>query len=252
MSFAQSLRQDADPIFEAIYLHPFVQGIAKGQLPPESLIHYVSQDTEYLNTYSKVYGMALSKAQTPDQMRLFYNRIGILLEGELIPHLNLCRVAGVTHDEVMQHPVELAPTAHHYARHMLCVAQQGTLGEIVAVVLPCQWVYVDTARRIIEEFQPTTEHPFYDWISFYASDEMHQGLMELTALLDHLAPGARELDLAMMRSAFLDSSRLEYQFFDMAFTLQKWTPSGPGAYPLGEKPDSDSFDSLSVRVNTCV
>lgn len=224
MSFSEALRREADSIFDSIYAHPFVQGIADGKLPAASLTHYVQQDTQYLDTYCKVYGMALAKAITRDQMRVFHEHIGVLLDGELAPHKNLCRVAGVKYEDVVRTPADVAPTAHHYARHMLSIAQQGTLGEIIAVLLPCHWVYVDIGQRMMAQRKPTVEHPFYDWISFYASDTMASGLAQLTAIVDELAETSGDLDLYMMKSAFLDSFRLEYQFFDMAYHLERWKP----------------------------
>lgn len=225
-SFSGSLRREADGIFESIYNHPFVQGIAAGNLPSAALIHYVRQDTEYLSTYCKVYGMAIAKSITHQQMRIFHQRITLALSGEIVPHKNFCRVAGVRYEEITARPTALAPTTHHYARHMLSVAQQGTLGEIVAVLLPCHWVYLDVATRMMDKQKPAPEHPFYDWITFYASAEVREGLTELTEMLDDLAASAGELDRYMMKSAFLDSFRLEYQFFDMAVRLEQWTPIG--------------------------
>lgn len=227
MSFATSLRHEADAIFESIYHHPFVRGIAQGHLARESLIHYVQQDSQYLSTYCRVYGLALAKSLTHRQMRLFHERIGFLLDGELAPHQNLCRVADVPYETVVQTTTGLAPTAHHYAKHMMSVAQQGTLGEIVAVVLPCHWVYVEVAQRMVDQQPPTASHPFYDWITFYASAHMRAGLHELTTLLDELADDAGDLDHYLMKAAFLDSTRLEYQFFDMAYTLERWIADDP-------------------------
>ena len=61
MSFSKQLRQEADSIFEAIFAHPFVRGIASGDLQAEQLIHYVKQDFEYLNSFMQMYGTAISK-----------------------------------------------------------------------------------------------------------------------------------------------------------------------------------------------
>ncbi|MDQ0190683.1 thiaminase II [Alicyclobacillus cycloheptanicus] len=249
MSFATSLRQEAQSIFDSIWQHPFVQGLAKGELPREVIIHYVQQDTQYLNTYCKVYGMALAKAHTQAQMRAFYERIGLLLDGELVPHQNLCQVAGASYEAVRQKAAELAPTAHHYARHMLSVAQQGTLGEIVAVVLPCHWIYVDIAKQIVDESHPAANHPFYDWISFYASDRMQAGLNELITMLDELAASSGELDSYLMKSAFLDSCRLEYQFFDMAYKLERWEPTPRTLPDIPPLPDADRVLERRDRPN---
>jgi thiaminase/transcriptional activator TenA len=221
MSFSTHLREQADPIFRAIRMHPFVQGIAHQTISREALIHYVRQDVQYLQTYARVYGIALAKAETPEQMRMFYERIGVVLGGELIPHLNLCRAASVDY-EALKRTSGLAPTAHHYAQHMQSTAQSGSLGEIVAVLLPCHWTYVDLATHIVAEIQPSEAHTFYDWLTFYASEEMKASLEELIALLDDCADRASEAERARMASAFLASCRLEYAFFDMAYKLETW------------------------------
>ncbi|QQE78707.1 thiaminase II [Alicyclobacillus sp. SO9] len=222
MSYSNYLRQEEQSIFREIYQHPFVQGIADGKLPQNSIIHYVQQDTQYLDTYCRVYGLALAKSRTPHQLRLFFNRIGVLLEGETIPHQNLCTAAGVVHSEITRRPVELAPTAYHYSNHLLSIAQTGTLGEIVAAVLPCHQVYVDIAQRMMRDIRPTEDHPFYQWLTFYSSESMVSGLSVLTSLVDELAESADETYLCAMQSAYRKSCWLEYAFFDMAFQVEDW------------------------------
>lgn len=221
MSFATSLRTEAESIFQAIYQHPFVQGIANGHLPPASLIHYVQQDKEYLKTYGQVYGLALSKAADVQQMRIFYERIGLLLNLELLPHQNLCKVAGIAYEDVPP-PAGLSPTAHHYATHMLNVAKSGTLADIVSVVLPCHWVYVELAKNIVRDIHLDQAHPFYDWISFYANPEMETVLAQLIDLLNFLADTASPQEKTNMKTAFLTSYQLEYRFFDMAYRQEQW------------------------------
>lgn len=223
MSFSEALRTEAEPLFTAIYHHPFIRDIADQKLSREAIIHYVQQDIQYLNTYARVYGLAIAKSHTEEQMRLFHQRIQVVLGGELTPHLNLCRVAGVDY-ETLHAPTPLAPTAHHYAQHMLTAAYTGSLGDIVAAVLPCHWTYVDLAQLVADEIQihQTPTHAFYDWITFYASDLMQSGLRELTNLLDRLAAVASASDKQRMKEIFLHGCRLEFRFFDMAYRQERW------------------------------
>ncbi|MCL6445592.1 MAG: thiaminase II, partial [Alicyclobacillus sp.] len=93
--FTDTLRSTADPLFQAVRNHPFVVGIATENLRPEQLVHYVRQDFQYLSTYARVYALALAKCASRDDMRMFHERIGFILNEEIHPHLNLCRVAGV-------------------------------------------------------------------------------------------------------------------------------------------------------------
>lgn len=53
MTFTAQLREETEPLFEAIYQHPFVRGLAEGKLEKKQIIHYVKQDAEYLQAFIK-------------------------------------------------------------------------------------------------------------------------------------------------------------------------------------------------------
>lgn len=219
MSFSQELRRQADDIFQAIFNHPFVRGIARGQLEREQLIHYVKQDFEYLNAYMRIYGIAISKSASREEMAVFHEQIGFILNSEIHPHQNFCRVAGVKFEDLQGFP--LAPSAHHYIRHMLGVAHEGSLGEIYAVLLPCPWTYIEIGQRLLAEVQPTSEHPFYEWMQFYGSRV--GGVTAAFGLaLDRWAETSNALERRRMTEHFLQSCQLEYQFWEMAYRLEEW------------------------------
>ncbi|GMA50662.1 aminopyrimidine aminohydrolase [Alicyclobacillus contaminans] len=220
MSFTSALRSEAAPLFDAVYQHPFVQGLACENVPPAALLHYVQQDVRYLQTYAKVYGLALAKSRDLAEMRFFHERLAVVLSGESTAHENLCRAAG--QDYASLPSAEWSPSAHHYAQHLLATAYAGSLGEILAAVLPCHWMYVDVAERLCASVRPTPAHRFYDWMRFYASPAMQDSLRDVLARLDELAEQAGERERISMRRAFLTSCQLEYEFFDMAWRQQAW------------------------------
>ncbi|KAB7705540.1 thiaminase II [Bacillus aerolatus] len=219
MSFSQQLRQEADHIFEACYNHPFVQGIAKGHLAKEQLIHYVKQDFEYLNAMIQARALGMAKCTAREDMELFNTSIGYILNSEIHPHNNFCQVAGVNYEDLQGY--QLAPTAQHYTRHMLSASQAGTLGEIIAVTLPCPWVYLYIGEKIMKEYQPDNTHPFYEWIAFYGAQEEPR-MNAYLHRLDELAERAPKEEKARMKEHFMLSSQLEYMFFDMAYKLEDW------------------------------
>jgi len=220
-AFTALMRREADPIFEAIYRHPYVQGIGKGDLSNEQLIHYVKQDFEYLNVYMQVYGLGISKCADRRDIAMFHEKIGFILNSEVHPHNNFCRKAGVKYEDLQGYP--LAPTAVHYTRHMLAVAHNGTLGELLAVMLACPWTYLEIGQRLIEDFRPTQDHPFYDWIMFYGDQPMVPRIQSFLDRIDRwVEEGASASEKARMMDHFLKSCQLEYMFFDMAYKLEEW------------------------------
>lgn len=219
MSFTQTLRQRADEVFEAIFEHPFVRGIADGNLQKEQLIHYVKQDYEYLNAYMRIYGIAISKCESRGDIALFNEQISFILNSEIHPHQNFCAVAGVRFEDLQGFP--LAPSAHHYIRHMLTVAHEGSLGEILAVLLPCPWTYLEIGRKLLAEVKPAPEHPFHDWIQFYGG-RVTDVTQRFRDVLDQWAETAAEAERRRMEEHFMQSCQLEYLFWDMAYKLEEW------------------------------
>lgn len=88
------------PVFEAIFEHPFVQGIGNGNLQPGQLTHYVKQDFEYLNTFMQIYGLAISRSERREDMQLLNEQISFVLNDEVHPHNNFCQVAGVNYEDL--------------------------------------------------------------------------------------------------------------------------------------------------------
>ena len=220
MSFTQQLRREAEPIFQAIFQHEFIQGIARGDLGKEQLIHYVKQDYEYLNVYMRIYGLGISKCQTREDISMFHEKIGYILNSEIHPHLNLCRAAGVAFEDLQGFPI--TPTALCYTRHMLAVAHQGTLGEIYAVLLACPWTYYEAAVSIVNAVNPTEQHPFFEWIDFYANGSMKDSMQGMINRLDIWAQLAPKAELERMREHFMLSCQLELMFFEMAYKIEQW------------------------------
>ena len=219
MSFSAELRREADPIFEAIFEHPFILGLASGRLKKEQLIHYVKQDYEYLNAFIQIYGIAISKCKNRKDMEMFHEQISFVLNSEVHPHNNLCRAAGVEYESLQGYP--LAPSAHHYIRHMLTAAHEGTLGEILAVLLPCPWTYWEIGKKLMMDVQPDPSHPFYDWICFYG-DRTDSITTKFCARLDEWAETAGKAEKEKMKELFLQSCQLEYGFWEMAYTVEDW------------------------------
>jgi thiaminase (transcriptional activator TenA) len=220
--FSAQLREEANPIFEAIYAHPFVEGVANGYVPREALIHYVKADYEYLTAFARIYGLAVSKCETREEMEFYQSQIHFVLHSEIHPHNVFCKVAGVQYEDLQR--MTPPPAADHYISHMMNSAVQGDIGELMAALLPCPWTYQALAAHIIETKAPDESNPFLEWIQFYSSreDGMPDVTAELSKRLDKWAETAGSAAKERARKAFLKSCMLEHSFWEMAATQQDW------------------------------
>ena len=220
LSLTAQLRKKADPLFQQIYQHPFVQGIKKGELGADQLIHYVQQDYQYLSSFAQIYALAMTKCRTREDMAFFHDNIHFIFYSETHPHRNLCQVAGVDFDQ-LDKEVPLAPSARNYMNHML-VSAQSSLADLYSALLPCPWTYIEIAERMMEELKPSEDHPFYDWMHFYTTDEMTGLLQALCQRLDQLASQLTAEDQKRVQEIFLISCDHEYRFWEMAYTLEQY------------------------------
>ena len=51
--FSEQLQQEAQPIWKAIFEHPFLQAIKDGSLPLEAFRYYLTQDYLYLEGFAR-------------------------------------------------------------------------------------------------------------------------------------------------------------------------------------------------------
>lgn len=221
MSFTKELREQGDSIFEAIFNHPFILGIERGDLRSEQLVHYVKQDFQYLTVFCQVYGLAISKTHRRDYIEFFNDQIGFVLNTEIHPHRNFAEVAGVPLASLQQE-TQMAPTAYSYTRHMLYAAHSGSLARMLCALLPCPLTYWEIGLRLKPAIEREPEHPFKHWIDFYASPEIAGVNHRFAAMINELAEHESEPEREQMTRNFITSCRMEYSFWEMAFTLEDW------------------------------
>ena len=221
MLFTEKLREENHDIFQLIFNHPFVEGIGKGDIPKESIAHYIKADFEYLNAFMKVYGLAISRSSSREDIRYFFNKMEFILKDEIHPHHNFCDYIGVPYESLQGHP--LPPTADHYIKHMMHHAQTGSMGEILGALLPCPWTYLEIGEELLKAYRPSQDHPFYQWITFYADASTKSITTEMRERLDVYAKEASLAEKDRIRDAFRKSCELELAFWEMAYTCEEWS-----------------------------
>jgi thiaminase (transcriptional activator TenA) len=224
MAFSEALLTSAEPIREEIHHHPFVVGLGDGTLPPEKFGFYLEQDYLFLIEYCRVFGLTIAKAQDLGLM----TRLAGLLHSTLAVEMELHRGYAAEFGKSREALEQAQPSAvtHAYTRHLLEVAWSGTLAEIVASLLPCQWGYWKLGLDLAARYGPAPGNPYRQWIATYASPEFGELAEWLRGILDSLTDGARGEDLARMERDFTASSRYELMFWDMAWRQEMWPVPG--------------------------
>ena len=217
-SVSYRLHDAAAPIWEACLKHPFVTGIGDGTLDVEKFQHFMLQDYLYLFDYARVFALGVVKARDPELMRAFAANVDAILGGEMKIHRAYMKRLGITEEQVFA--VKPALDNLSYTNYMLSVASAGGPMEIVAAILACSWSYAEIGQALAA-IPGAAEHPFYgEWIRGYASEEYAATNQALIELMDELAASATEEQLAYLTDVFVNCSRYELGFWDMAWELR--------------------------------
>ena len=217
-SVSTRLHDAAAPVWEACLRHPFVTGIGDGTLDMEKFRYFMLQDYLYLFDYARVFALGVVKARDPELMRVFAGNVDAILGGEMKIHRAYMKRLDITEEQVFAVKPALANLS--YTNYMLSVAQAGGPMEIVASILACSWSYAEIGQALAA-IPGAAEHPFYgEWIQGYASEEYAATNQALIELMDSLAADAGEEQLAYLTDVFVNCSRYELGFWDMAWDVQ--------------------------------
>ena len=218
LSVADRLHEAAAPFWEKCLKHPFVTGIGDGTLDLEKFRFFMLQDYLYLFDYAKVFALGVVKARDPELMRSFAKHVDAVLDGEMNIHRAYMKRLGITEEQVFA--VQPSLDKLSYTNYMLAVASNGTPAEIVASILACSWSYAEIGQALAK-IPGALEHPFYgEWIQGYASDEYAATNDALIQLMNELAKDAAEERLKHLTDIFVNCSRYELGFWDMAWEMR--------------------------------
>lgn len=220
MTFTEKARALVRPIWNAQLEHPFVVALGKGALPQRKFRYYILQDARYLEELARVFALASQRAEDQETALRFAKLVDETIVVERGLHERYGRLWKLTARQM--HTTPLSPTNYAYCRHMRSVAQQGSLGEITAVALPCAWVYCVIGQHLLRHGDPLPAHPYRDWLLMYGSPEFAEVARWMRKVADREAARAGKAEIARMTEAFMISSRYEWMFWDMAWREETW------------------------------
>ncbi len=197
--------------------HRFVEGLKDGTLLREAYLTYLVQDYIFLIHFSRAWALAVTKAETPEEMRLAARTVTSLLDEELGLHIKTCAAEGLSEADLFaarEHTHNIA-----YTRYVLDAGHSGDLLDLLAALAPCVLGYGEIGARLARQKSGNT--PYADWIDTYAGDETQSLCRDVGALIDG-AMGRRlgsdpqqSPRWAALSARFETATRLEAGFWAM-------------------------------------
>lgn len=199
--------------------HAFVEGMRDGTLPRDAFLRYLVQDYLFLVHFSRAWALAVTKAETLDEMRACAATVHALLDEEMRLHIETCAAEGIPEAELFA--AREAPQNLAYTRYVLDAGHSGDFLDLMAALAPCVLGYGEIGTRLAGEAGKT---PNADWIATYSGGDYQRTCHEVGALID--AAVARRLGPTPESSPrwprlctrFETATRLEVDFWGMGLS----------------------------------
>ncbi|MFW6305165.1 MAG: thiaminase II [Candidatus Saliniplasma sp.] len=218
MTFCDELREEASDIWDAYHEHPFVKGIGDGTLDRDKFQYWLRQDYVYLIDYARAFAFAAGKANELEVMQKFAELLDGVLNTEMELHRQYAAGFGISEDELEK--VEKSPTCQAYTDFLVRTASVGTLPEIIAALVPCFWGFLEIGEKLAETGDTSENNPYREWIEMYSSDEFQELSDWSKEMMNEIAEKASEDEKKRLKEIFVTSSRLELEFWDMAYEME--------------------------------
>jgi thiaminase/transcriptional activator TenA len=226
MSFSRHLLDRAELYMQAQVKKRFLQGLIHGDLPRESFQYWLRVDYPYLHNFQRVCALRLLKADDPNDAEIFLGHIqGI--QDEMRDHEKHAANMGVSQEALRSTP--MGPLKYSYTRHQLASAYDGSLGEVQAALLACQWGYGEAVHRLLQDHTIAEDNPYQEWFAFHGHPDHRENVKKAYALLDRQAEHSTEGQRDRMAEIFMISVRHETMLWDEYYDRVQWE-----TYPKGD------------------
>lgn len=208
-----NVRNRTEPILETIRQLEFIKELSDGRLPQDIFHYYIAQDAHYLAFYKKVLAAVGIRCDREEDVQFFLHSATGIIE-----------VENALHGYFLGGRTELpppSPSCDYYVSYLCRMASFGTREEALAAVLPCFTIYKEIGDYILAK-QQGQDNPYQEWIATYGGEEFGKSVEQAIDIVNRYAANAPEQILAKMEAAFVQSSRLEWLFWESAYRKEQW------------------------------
>lgn len=211
--FTDWLRDETGSLWTQATTHAFTRSLADDTLADDVYRRYLVQDYVFIETLVTVLGHAVALAPGMPAKKRFAAFLAAITSEENDYFLRSFEALGVTEHEQQNTP--LLPPIQSFADLMLDAARSGAYEELLAVIVPAEWVYLTWAQAA----EPPYPARFYlkEWIELHDNPDFEEVVGWLRSELDRVGADLPAHRRAAVRQRFRDLVALEVAFFDAAY-----------------------------------
>jgi thiaminase (transcriptional activator TenA) len=242
VAFADELKQCSIEVWQKILTHIFIKELATNTLPVNKFLFYLKQDHYFLGDFSKFLRSAKQKAINNKMNQWLDGLYVSTVDFEMEMQRQMLRAIDTSSSKTTSSSLSAASSyphsnnaAHHlvttaakhtiiptrttldYTSYLNHVSSSGTFNEIISVMAPCPWTYLEIAQHLSKT---SIQNELYGtWVKFYSSTESRKQVGEIKHILNMLGQNENEKSKDMMKKHFTAACKYEYLFWEMAYNF---------------------------------
>jgi thiaminase (transcriptional activator TenA) len=232
ITFADVLKQYSIKTWQKILNHRFIIELSKDILPVSKFLFYLKQDYYFLEEFSKFLQSAIQKT-TNKKMKewlgsLYMSTVNFEMEmqRQMLSSLEVLSSSSSppapnslpTYDAATVHNIIIpSKITLNYTSYLKHISSTGTFSEMVSVMAPCPWTYLEIAQQLSKI--PIQNEVYSNWVQFYSSNESCKQVDEIKQILNVLSQNENEKTKDIMKNHFINACKYEFVFWEMAYNL---------------------------------
>lgn len=212
--FTEELRAAAGEQWNRVILHKFTTELAANTIDRQVLKRYLIQDHRFLDAFVVLLASVIANARTLDD-RIPGCQFLALITGKENTYFERCfQALGVSKEEREKIPDAACTTG--FCNLMRSVASNGTLGEMLSVLVVCEWSYLSWGQ-LVQNNTVRDDFVTYEWVDLHSGESFEAVVAYLRGLLDKEGDLLDEEGKNACKKRFLEAVQLEEDFFEFAY-----------------------------------
>ena len=213
MRFSEELRLAAGPQWERVINHKFTDELAANTIDRAVLTRYLVQDHRFLDSFVVMLSSIVSKARSLQDRIPGCQFLALITGQENTYFERSLEILGARDNK----DIPDAPCTTAFCSLMKEVAATGSLGEMLAVIVVCEWSYLCWGERVLPN---TNRDDFvtFEWVDLHSGEYFRSVIAYLRGLLDKEGELLDDEEKEACKTRFLEAVQCEEDFFDFAYT----------------------------------
>jgi thiaminase (transcriptional activator TenA) len=214
-SFTEELRLAAGDQWDRVVHHKFTKEIASGTMDRAVLKRYLIQDHRFLDSFVILLASIIAHARTLEDRIPGCMFLATITGKENTYFERSFDALGISAMDRANIPDASCTVA--FCDLMKHVAYHGTLAEMLAVIVVCEWTY-QTWGQNVEQTTVRDDFTMYEWVDLHTGESFEAVVRYLRGLLDKEHEFLNDDNKKKCMDCFLNAVKLEEDFFDNAYS----------------------------------